>query len=1225
MKGAIALGALLLALAPSAGSLTAADTTISFDDLPANTLITNQYEGQGVSFGTAASFGQPTPGNFDCGSPTAVAFPNPASGAQVARLPNCFGGGEFHKSGTYGKFTAPRRTISVKVRSGAPSPVHLVGYREGGIAVAATSSTADFSGWTTIKVEQPAGQSPAMEYFALYREEFWGSSLYIDDLTFDNLGAALDASGVSFSATAGSEFNGVVAQVADGDPTAISSDFAASIEWGDGGTSLGTVSGASGSFEVRGTHTYANAGTYSVKVTVTKSGGKQASATSTANVLAAALPDFTISVSPPSFTIQQGEDSAAYTVNIGAVNGFSGAVALSLSGVSARGRFRPASVTAPGTSRLTVPASPPPGTYQLTITGTSGPLTRSAGAKLVIKALPRPPTRPPTPTPTPIYNMRANGIEVTQGIQSILTRFRGGQLPSNCLTGGVCREPVWAPVDYEGVSLASHSKTVARVFGDWSRPDFNGFAGPLTGVYAELHGYRDGRELRFSPMLAEEGSIALPYSPSLPGLVSEEERLQSLGAFTFTLPDSWTEGAIRLKATLRRLTVFQRHLPVRGRDDVPMECTSPPDCRLDNSFTLTGVDFTPTAHVLIAPVRLIRARPLPPPSQVFSRARWLHPGGERFDVLPYVGNISVKKIWNYTEKSPECKDKKGKDGKVDVGKCQRDAVDTAMWRWTARNPGRYDLPVGVSDRGSGAAAFSIWNLPLGNADPESPDGSHQPFAWANKDRPLTSVAHELGHNLGVGHAGLQCGGQVYWPPDNRGYIQGVGLDRRRPPLLINARPKPYHVVAPNAPGHGSEVLDVMSYCDAVEDDHWISTRHWNQELRGLNRFGKRVGFAPRLPQTGSITTVKPPVLRVNAVVDEFGTRIVDVLTPVRPEGQAQLSAYRLVVRDRRGSAIAETQMAAAPRTVHHRSVTALTAVVRAADAAAVEVWHGSSVLATRRASEHRPQARILFPRGGTVGKGGRVLVRWKATDRDRDALTAALYSSTDGGRRWRLIYSGADNGLVNLPASYFPASPGSRVMIRVSDGFNEATAISPTFRSIGAPPEARILTPEPRQGMLSSSALLLQGEAFDDRLRPLRGRHLVWYAGKRKVGTGTTLTVRSLPAGLVTVRLLATDALGRKGTVSVRVRVRGVKPAFLQLVTPRRLGGKSKRMRIAVASSLPARLTVSGPGVRTLHGRVGLRLRRFRLRVQPGRRPLVLRLGLSADRKRAVARVTIAR
>ncbi|HLX07177.1 MAG TPA: hypothetical protein VKY89_04875, partial [Thermoanaerobaculia bacterium] len=66
-------------------------------------------------------------------------------------------------------------------------------------------------------------------------------------------------------------------------------DFTATINWGDSGTSAGTVSGGSGTFTVSGTHTYATNGTFTVTVTLTDDppGTATATATSTANVAAA--------------------------------------------------------------------------------------------------------------------------------------------------------------------------------------------------------------------------------------------------------------------------------------------------------------------------------------------------------------------------------------------------------------------------------------------------------------------------------------------------------------------------------------------------------------------------------------------------------------------------------------------------------------------------------------------------------------------------------------------------------------------------------------------------------------------------------------------------------------------------------------------------------------------------------------------------------------------------
>jgi hypothetical protein len=96
--------------------------------------------------------------------------------------------------------------------------------------------------------------------------------------------AALTAAGVAISATAGTSFSGVVATFTDANPNAAASEFSATISWGDGQTSAGTVAAGTVGFSVTGTHTYAAAGSFAVTVTVADVGGRTATANSTAAV-----------------------------------------------------------------------------------------------------------------------------------------------------------------------------------------------------------------------------------------------------------------------------------------------------------------------------------------------------------------------------------------------------------------------------------------------------------------------------------------------------------------------------------------------------------------------------------------------------------------------------------------------------------------------------------------------------------------------------------------------------------------------------------------------------------------------------------------------------------------------------------------------------------------------------------------------------------------------------
>jgi hypothetical protein len=85
-----------------------------------------------------------------------------------------------------------------------------------------------------------------------------------------------------FTTPEGQAFNGTVATFSDADPSKTAASFTATIDWGDGTTSPGTITGSSGSFQVSGQHTYADEGSFTFTVTVTETGAGGATASSTA-------------------------------------------------------------------------------------------------------------------------------------------------------------------------------------------------------------------------------------------------------------------------------------------------------------------------------------------------------------------------------------------------------------------------------------------------------------------------------------------------------------------------------------------------------------------------------------------------------------------------------------------------------------------------------------------------------------------------------------------------------------------------------------------------------------------------------------------------------------------------------------------------------------------------------------------------------------------------------
>jgi hypothetical protein len=264
---------------------------------------------------------------------------------------------------------------------------------------------------------------------------------------------------------------------------------------------------------------------------------------------------------------------------------------------------------------------------------------------------------------------------------------------------------------------------------------------------------------------------------------------------------------------------------------------------------------------------------------------------------------------------------------------------------------------------------------------------------------------------------------------------------------------------------------------------------------------------------------------------------------------------------------------------------------------------------------------VLSPkRGARVGRKRTTLVRWRATDADGDELSAKLDYSADDGHNWRPIYAGPNSGSARVPSEYFSGSRRARVRVRVSDGFNEGLARSGRFTAVGRRPQVVITSPVAGQRVVNHTALYLAGKAVDDAHRPLRGRRLQWFLGRKRLGRGSSISVLGLPPGRRTIRLVARDRRGRKASARVRVRVIGAAPQFLDVRAPRKLSPRARRLRLRVAATIPARLRIGRQRYR-----VGRRLKKLTVRVKRGRSPLVLKLRLSSGRKGTVRKLLVPR
>jgi hypothetical protein len=228
----------------------------------------------------------------------------------------------------------------------------------GQAAVAVTGTGGGSTHTTTINITVVAQQTPDFSLSAS------PASLTI------NRGAT-GTSTITITRTGG--FTGGVALSAGGLPTGVTASFNPASATGN--SSILTLAASS------------TATTGPATVTITGSGGGLTrSVPISLTINAPQTPDFTLSATPSSLTINQGA-SGASTIAITRSGGFTSGVALSAGGLPAgvTASFSPASTTGNSSSlTLTASGAATPGSATVTITGTGGGLTRTTTVALTV-------------------------------------------------------------------------------------------------------------------------------------------------------------------------------------------------------------------------------------------------------------------------------------------------------------------------------------------------------------------------------------------------------------------------------------------------------------------------------------------------------------------------------------------------------------------------------------------------------------------------------------------------------------------------------------------------------------------------------------------------------------------------------------------------------------------------------------------------------------------------
>jgi hypothetical protein len=314
--------------------------------------------GRGIIYGDISGGGNPTPGFSLSDNPASLTVNTGASGTSTITMTPTGG-----FSGTVSYST-----------SGLPAGVTAafsVGSAANTETVTFNASSTAATGTTTVTLTGTSGTISATTTVSLTvsTPPVPGFSLSCNP---SGVGMALGASGsCTITVAPKGGFTGSVALSATGLPSGVTAAFSPAST-----TGTSTVTFTAASMATVGSSTVTISGT---------SGALSASTTITLTVTAPPTPNFSLAASASTVSLNQGANGTD-TLTVTPSSGFSGSVALSVSGLPSgvTASFSPASTTGTSTVTFTASSAASTGTSSVTVTGTSGTLTHSTVISLTV-------------------------------------------------------------------------------------------------------------------------------------------------------------------------------------------------------------------------------------------------------------------------------------------------------------------------------------------------------------------------------------------------------------------------------------------------------------------------------------------------------------------------------------------------------------------------------------------------------------------------------------------------------------------------------------------------------------------------------------------------------------------------------------------------------------------------------------------------------------------------
>lgn len=206
----------------------------------------------------------------------------------------------------------------------------------------------------------------------------------------------------------------------------------------------------------------------------------------------------------------------------------------------------------------------------------------------------------------------------------------------------------------------------------------------------------------------------------------------------------------------------------------------------------------------------------------------------------------------------------------------------------------------------------------------------------------------------------------------------------------------------------------------------------------------------------------------------------------------------------------------------------------------ISILHNGAVVKDMAVSANAPVIRNVAPQAaGTVN--GPITITWDGSDADGDRLTyEVIYNAdvTDPKSDWQVLARDLIDHLFRIDFSEMPGGAHARIGVIATDGINASEAEGNEFTVPAKAPEV-IIGPLENSGVFfAGHEVVLEGDAFDLQDDDMPESSLRWTSNVSGfLGNGTSIKVASLPLGLHTIKLTATNSLGLSSSATTTVRI----------------------------------------------------------------------------------------